>query len=118
MRKLIILALLFLTLAASAPAQTKRAPPKQRVITGDIVAAHDGDAATIENQARRETARISPTDAPELDQPYGVESRDELAGLILREQGARKRGRLLWFARAIGGRPAGRLIVDRQSTLR
>lgn len=106
MRKLIILALLFLTLAASAPAQTKRAPLKERVIRCEVVSVTDGDTFRCKNAARVQAIRLLGVDAPESKQPYGAESRAFLDRLI-----GGKPVVVKWRVRSIGNRPVGRVIL-------
>jgi endonuclease YncB( thermonuclease family) len=52
-------------------------------IEGFVVAAPEGDAITVQVHRERVSVRLSDIDAPELNQPYGRESRESLAALAL-----------------------------------
>lgn len=51
----------------------------QSALAEEVISVHDGDTFTITNGER---IRLSGIDAPELKQPYGIESRDFLAKLV------------------------------------
>src|SRR4051812_3648267 len=58
-----------------------RAPVQWRAV---VVAVHDGDSLTIREAGRSpRRIRIEGIDAPELQQPFGIESRDALTSLTL-----------------------------------
>jgi micrococcal nuclease len=52
-------------------------------VTGVVVSVHDGDSVTITQQAKRVPVRLKGIDAPESSQPFGLEARQTLAGLVL-----------------------------------
>ena len=56
------------------------------VVSGTVVAVHDGDALTLKTQFEDKKIRLASIDAPELNQIYGVEARDTLKGLVLGKQ--------------------------------
>ena len=53
---------------------------------GVISAVHDGDTITLQSEATTKKIRLAGIDAPELKQPYGIESRDALRQDILNQQ--------------------------------
>ena len=48
------------------------------VLLGTVIAVHDGDTITLKNESGQKKIRLAGIDAPELNQPYGVESRGAL----------------------------------------
>ena len=56
------------------------------VISGTVVAVHDGDTLTLKTQFEEKKIRLASIDAPELNQTYGAEARDKLKGLVLGKQ--------------------------------
>jgi endonuclease YncB( thermonuclease family) len=65
------------------------APPT--TATGKVVSVHDGDTLTLRtDDGRTLKVRLQGIDAPELGQPFGKRSRDELAA------GARAARKGLW----------------------
>jgi endonuclease YncB( thermonuclease family) len=69
-----------LGLLAAAPADTLAYTYR---IEGRVLAVHDGDTITILDQyKRRRRIRLDAIDAPEMEQPYGPESRRHLTGLV------------------------------------
>ena len=56
------------------------------VLLGTVIAVHDGDTITLKNESGRKKIRLAVIDAPELTQPYGVESREALKGAVLDRQ--------------------------------
>jgi len=53
------------------------------VLLGTVVAVHDGDTITLQNESGQKKIRLAGIDAPELKQPYGVESRSLLRQAVL-----------------------------------
>ena len=89
--------LLFCLLAVQAVA----APPPA-TITGKVVSVHDGGTLTFRSdEGQTLKVRLQGIDAPELKQPFGSRSRDELSALVkgkpvtLVEHGRDKYGRTL-----------------------
>jgi len=56
------------------------------VVSGTVVAVHDGDTITLKTHTEEKKIRLASIDAPELNQPFGVESRDMLRSLVLGKQ--------------------------------
>jgi len=56
------------------------------VISGKVVAVHDGDTLTLKTQFEEKKIRLASIDAPELNQTYGSEAKDALKGLVLGKQ--------------------------------
>ena len=56
------------------------------VLLGTVTAVHDGDTITLQNESGQKKIRLAGIDAPELNQPYGVESRRSLREEILDKQ--------------------------------
>ncbi len=53
------------------------------VVSGTVVAVHDGDTITLKTHSEEKKIRLASIDAPELNQPFGVESRQMLRALVL-----------------------------------
>lgn len=47
-------------------------------LIGKVIAVHDGDTITLQNESGYKKIRLAGIDAPELKQPYGAESRAAL----------------------------------------
>ena len=56
------------------------------VVSGTVVAVHDGDTISLKTQSEEKKIRLASIDAPELNQPFGIESRDMLRALVLGKQ--------------------------------
>lgn len=56
------------------------------VIQGEVVAVHDGDTLTVKSGVTRTKVRLAGIDAPELNQFFGVESRNSLRLLALSKE--------------------------------
>jgi endonuclease YncB( thermonuclease family) len=52
-------------------------------LSGTVIAVHDGDTITLRTETNKKKIRLAGIDAPELKQPYGVESRSLLRGIVL-----------------------------------
>ena len=50
-------------------------------IEGTVTSVHDGDTITVNGQS----IRLNSIDAPELSQAWGIQSRDQLAALVLNQ---------------------------------
>lgn len=60
---------------------------QRKRIAGRVVHISDGDTFILEDELRkRTTVRIHAIDAPELAQPFGRESREQLRALIMNQQ--------------------------------
>jgi endonuclease YncB( thermonuclease family) len=53
------------------------------VLLGTVIAVHDGDTITLQNESGQKKIRLAGIDAPELNQPFGVESRIALREAVL-----------------------------------
>lgn len=53
------------------------------LLIGTVSAVHDGDTFTIKTATSQQKVRLAGIDAPELDQPFGVESRGYLRKVVL-----------------------------------
>jgi endonuclease YncB( thermonuclease family) len=51
-----------------------------------VIAVHDGDTLTLKTHSEEKKIRLASIDAPELNQPFGIESRDMLRALVLGKQ--------------------------------
>ncbi len=56
------------------------------VVSGTVVAVHDGDTITLKTNSEEKKIRLASIDAPELNQAYGAKARDTLKGLVLGKQ--------------------------------
>ena len=56
------------------------------IISGYVVHVHDGDTLTIKTQSEFKKIRLANIDAPELNQPFGIDSRDMLSSMVLDKQ--------------------------------
>lgn len=56
------------------------------VVSGTVVAVHDGDTITLKTNSEEKKIRLASIDAPELNQAYGAEARNMLKGLVLGKQ--------------------------------
>lgn len=83
MRFLIILCLVAVSMMILTVALGITIAPAQG-FTGRVVGVIDGDTITVLDQADRPlNIRLAQIDAPELDQPYGVQAKRVLTGMIL-----------------------------------
>lgn len=57
-----------------------------KVILGTVIAVHDGDTFTLQNESGQKKIRLAGIDAPELNQSFGAESRKALGEAILDKQ--------------------------------
>jgi len=86
-RAVAVLALLFLAVAAGqshAPVYDSAHPPRagdEGVFYGPLVRVKDGDSLVAKVQGVAMDFRLADVDAPELDQPYGRQAKQELAAL-------------------------------------
>ena len=55
-------------------------------LLGKVIAVHDGDTITLQNESGQKKIRLAGIDAPELNQPFGVESRAALREVVLDKQ--------------------------------
>lgn len=91
-RAVAVLALLFLAVAAAqsrAPRFDPAHPPHagdEGVFYGPLVRVKDGDSFVAKVQGVEMDFRLSDIDAPEMDQPYGRQAKQELAGLVAGRQ--------------------------------
>ncbi len=79
------------------------------VLLGTVIAVHDGDTITLQNESGQKKIRLAGIDAPELKQPYGVESRRALREVVLDKQVRVETAKIDKF-----GRVVGRVILDGQ----
>jgi endonuclease YncB( thermonuclease family) len=79
------------------------------VLLGTVIAVHDGDTVTLQNESGQKKIRLAGIDAPELNQPYGVESRHALKGAVLDRQVQVETTKADKY-----GRVVGKVIVDGQ----
>ena len=56
------------------------------VLLGTVIAVHDGDTITLQNESGHKKIRLAGIDAPELNQPYGFESRGALRDAVIDKQ--------------------------------
>jgi endonuclease YncB( thermonuclease family) len=67
-------------------------------ISGAVSSVHDGDTLTVNGQS----IRLDSIDAPELDQAYGVNARQFLAGLTLGQQVTITYAKTDFYGRVVG----------------
>ena len=79
------------------------------VLLGVVVAVYDGDTITLKNDSGQKKIRLAGIDAPELKQPYGVESRSALRQAVLDKVVLVDTSRNDKYGRAIGN-----VILDGQ----
>ncbi|NQW57542.1 MAG: thermonuclease family protein [Polynucleobacter sp.] len=79
------------------------------VILGTVIAVHDGDTITLRTESNKKKIRLAGIDAPELKQPYGVESRSLLREAVLDKSVLVETSRIDKYGRAIG-----KVILDGQ----
>jgi len=79
------------------------------VILGTVIAVHDGDTITLQNESGQKKIRLAGIDAPELNQPYGIESYVALRDVVLDRQVQVETSKTDKY-----GRVLGRVILDRQ----
>jgi endonuclease YncB( thermonuclease family) len=77
------------------------------VLLGTVIAVHDGDTITLRNEAGQKKIRLTGIDAPELNQPYGVESRSALREAVIEKQVHVETSKTDKY-----GRVVGRVILD------
>ena len=79
------------------------------VLLGTVIAVHDGDTITLRTETNKKKIRLAGIDAPELKQPYGVESRAVLREAVLDRQVQVETTKADKY-----GRVVGKVIVDGQ----
>lgn len=79
------------------------------VLLGTVIAVHDGDTITLKNESDQKKIRLAGIDAPELNQPYGVESRAALREAVIDKQVQIETTKTDKY-----GRVVGKVIVDGQ----
>src|SRR6185369_1733415 len=77
-RTVAVIALLLLTLGAAQPPPR---PGDEGVFYGPLVRVKDGDSLVVKVQGVAMEIRLAAIDAPELDQPYGRNAKQELVSL-------------------------------------
>jgi endonuclease YncB( thermonuclease family) len=97
---LALAALLFASAAACGP-------PAEPVITGTVVAIHDGDTLSVLAAGRTVRVRLACIDAPEQGQAFGTRARQQLA-----EEAMRRTVRVEVVDHDSYGRAVGRVWVD------
>lgn len=55
------------------------------LLTGTVTSVHDGDTLTLQAGAEQKKIRLAGIDAPELKQPFGLESREALRQSVLNQ---------------------------------
>jgi endonuclease YncB( thermonuclease family) len=85
----------------------RRGPPAEpTLLTGTVVAIHDGDTLSIESDGRRVRIRLAQIDAPEQGQPWGRRAKQALAALA-----DRRPARVRVLDRDAYGRAVGDVFV-------
>lgn len=72
------------------------------VLLGTVIEVHDGDTITLKNDSGQKKIRLAGIDAPELKQPYGVESRSLLREAVLNKSVLFETSRNDKYGRVIG----------------
>jgi endonuclease YncB( thermonuclease family) len=83
------------------------APASDSVITGEVVAVHDGDTLSVLAGGRTVRVRLACIDAPEQGQPFGSRARQRLA-----QEAMRRAVRVEVVDRDGYGRTVGRVWAD------
>ncbi len=96
------IALVALLVAAAACA-----PASESVITGEVVAIHDGDTLSVLTGGRTVRVRLACIDAPEQGQAFGTRARQRLA-----QEAMRRHVRVEVIERDSYGRAVGRVWAD------
>jgi endonuclease YncB( thermonuclease family) len=71
-------------------------------LLGTVIAVHDGDTITLRTETNKKKIRLAGIDAPELKQPYGVESRSLLREAVLDKSVLVETSRIDKYGRVIG----------------
>lgn len=71
-------------------------------LTGVVSAVHDGDTLTLKSNLITKKVRLAGIDAPELQQPYGVESRNALSQDVLNQLVTVDTNKTDKYGRAVG----------------
>lgn len=79
------------------------------VLLGTVIAVHDGDTITLQNESGQKKIRLAGIDAPELNQPFGVESRIALIEAVIEKQVHVEASKTDKY-----GRVVGKVVVDGQ----
>lgn len=79
------------------------------VLLGTVIAVHDGDTITLQNESGQKKIRLAGIDAPELKQPYGAVSRSTLRESVIEKQVQVETSKTDKY-----GRVVGKVIVDGQ----
>ena len=79
------------------------------VLWGTVIEVHDGDTITLKSEAGLKKIRLAGIDAPELNQPYGVESRSALREAVIEKQVHVETSKTDKY-----GRVVGKVILDGQ----
>ena len=79
------------------------------VLLGTVIAVHDGDTITLRTETNKKKIRLAGIDAPELKQPYGVESQSALREAVFDKVILVETSRNDKYGRAIG-----KVILDGQ----
>jgi endonuclease YncB( thermonuclease family) len=108
LRRLAIPLAATLLLAAGYAFEARRegAPAEPAMLSGTVVAIHDGDTVTLESDGRRIRVRLAQIDAPEQGQPWGRRAREALTKLA-----DRRPARVRVVDRDEYGRAVGDLFV-------
>jgi endonuclease YncB( thermonuclease family) len=77
MKKFLVTAISMLLISFSAVSE---------LLKGTVIAIHDGDTLTLKSSDKERKVRLVGIDAPELGQPYGVESRNALREAVLNRE--------------------------------
>jgi len=94
-------------LAALLLAGAGCAPASEAVITGEVVAIHDGDTLSVLSGGRTVRVRLACIDAPEQGQAFGSRARQRLA-----QEAMRRTVRVEVVDRDSYGRTVGRVWAD------
>ena len=70
--------------------------------SGVVVAVHDGDTLTVKSGSTRTKVRLAGIDAPELNQSFGIESRNSLRSLVLHKEVQIEAQKLDKYKRLVG----------------
>lgn len=77
------------------------------ILTGTVTSVYDGDTITLQTEAGTKKIRLAGIDAPEIKQPYGIESRDALRQGVLNQSVTVDTTKLDKY-----GRFVGKVLID------
>ena len=72
------------------------------VLLGTVIAVHDGDTVALQNESGQKKIRLAGIDAPELNQPFGIESWRSLREAVIEKQVQVETSKIDKYGRVVG----------------